>query len=278
MKIMNIYTDEVETIEQILDLNGYIYNVEYVPSTYNKVDHFGEVYSDNLNQQTQFSFFNEEEFSEIKLLLNETEIKCQIEEIETEVIDYQQQFEDDYPVIMVGNFIITPPWKKSDEFVDDVLVIAPSTGFGTGQSPTTQLCLKWISDKDFSDQTVLDFGSGSGILAIAAAKRKAQQVIALEIDEIACESARNHVEMNDCQSNVEVMQTEQGHYDVLIMNVTTPIFKMCFDDIWPRVKKCGYISGVRDSEYNDVCDFFEKRKIKYISFAQDEWHGFEVER
>lgn len=278
MRVLNIYTEATDQLEALLDLYGFVYNVEYIPSKYAKSDHFGEVYSTREKKYSTFSFFDDSEFNQIKSLIMEAQLVVIVEEVEEAVVDYQQQFEDDYPIVEVGNFNIVPPWKKEYPSDKSILIIAPSTGFGTGQSPTTQLCLNWISTCDFENQKVLDFGSGSGILAIAAAKCGASHVTAFEIDLDACENAKKNVEMNECEQMIIVTNVENGEYDALIMNVTAPILYAYFDEVWSRIKKIGYLSGIHENEYDEMCHFLEMKEIVYTPYVQEKWYGFEVKK
>lgn len=278
IKVMRIYTENVQLAEALFDLHGFSYNVEYVPSQHAKTDHFGEVYSTDTNMQSQFSFFTETEFTSIEILLKQHAIDFVSEEIEVVEFDYQQAFEDEYPILEVADFVITPPWKTVLTSAAKTLVISPSTGFGTGQSPTTQLCLHWIATTDFANKRVLDFGSGSGILAIAAAKRGAKAVKAFEIDNDALISANENIIQNQCETVIKVTNVESGQYDILLMNVTAAIFQQFFDDVWGRTCDIAYVSGIQAKQYDEICRFLQMRQLNYTTYQQDGWYGFEVKR
>lgn len=273
-----ITTDQSDECEALLDTFGIIYNVEYVPSQFKKTDHFGEVYSDDILLQTTFTFSDPTMFDEVCELLHQHQVEFQAHKEQHEVIDYQKVFEDTYPLIEIGRYVIVPTWKQNTPTTREKIIINPSTGFGTGHSMTTQLCLEWTSIQDFSGNEVLDFGSGSGILAIAAMKQKAKHVVALEIDVEACKSARENIRENHFEDTITVQQTETGTYDVLVMNVTQPIFMTFFSDVWKRIKSRGYISGIKEGEQQSVCDFFEKNMISYHMIEKDGWYGFEVRK
>lgn len=278
MKVLYVYTQVAEDVENVLDMHGVMYQVEYVPSSHGKSDHFGEVYISDVQNESVFSFFDETEFSHIQALLKESGVIFWDEVVVIERQDYQQQFEDAYPIVEVGRFCIVPPWKSQVVSRNTQLVITPSTGFGTGQSPTTQLCLEWISRCDLTNQHVLDFGSGSGILAIAAAKCGARKVVALEIDPDACENAKKQIELNECIDTVDVVQVENSQYDMLLMNVTAPILFTFFDQVWERIQIQGYLSGIQASEYESVYQFLLERNITYTTDEKAGWYGFEVRK
>lgn len=277
MKVMIVETQYPKEVEELLEIQGILYTVEYVPSDYNKQDHFGEVYADTQICLTQFSFFNEEEFEQILTFIQQAEISIHARYIDHKVRDYQQQFEDTYPTTEVGQFLILPPWRNTLKINKQSIIIEPSTGFGTGQSPTTKLCLEWLSKQSFkANERILDFGSGSGILAIASAKRGSKSVIGLEIDTDAIKNAQVNVTFNDLEKDVHIVSQENGEYDILIMNVTREIFKVHFDNTWQRVQHQGYISGIRFEQKRDIEHFLDTRQIKYRVHQLEGWCGFEV--
>lgn len=278
MEVMYIQTEKPEMLELLLDAYEVMYHVEYVPTQHRKNDHFGEVYAAEDKTESVFHFYDETTFTMIREVVEASSIPFQFKFEHVEVVDYQQVFEDAYPVITIGRFTITPPWKMTTN--DNMsIVIQPGSGFGTGQSPTTRLCLQWISHQTFTNKQVIDFGSGSGILAIAAAKVGASHVAAFEIDQDACKNAVDNVQINRLSDRVSVVNKENGvFYDVLLMNVTWTIFQDHFDSIWHKIRLCGFISGIHEKEVEALMAFLDKRHIAYVRYEDEEWYGFEVKR
>ena len=96
--------------------------------------------------------------------------------------------------------------------------------FGTGTHPTTALCLEWLDGADLAERTVLDYGCGSGILAIGAAKFGAAHIDAVDIDEAAVESTRLNAEANGVCLNVGLPDMAQGTYRNVVANIlATPL-------------------------------------------------------
>src|SRR5438094_5647965 len=98
--------------------------------------------------------------------------------------------------VRIGRFLVRPTW--SDASAPDAITIAldPGTAFGTGLHPTTQQCLEAVSYMDVEGLRVLDVGTGSGILAIAAAKRGAREVVGVDTDPLAVRAAKENAEAN----------------------------------------------------------------------------------
>ena len=103
-----------------------------------------------------------------------------------------------------------------------VVELDPGLAFGTGAHPTTALCLEWLDEMTLDGRRVLDFGCGSGILAIAAAKLGAAHVTALDIDHQALAATRANVSKNGMESSIDILSLEtepQGHYDCVLANI-----------------------------------------------------------
>jgi ribosomal protein L11 methyltransferase len=99
--------------------------------------------------------------------------------------------------VHAGRFVIAPPWDLPPEDVDaTVIVIEPSMGFGTGHHATTRMCLKLLSGLDVSDLTVIDLGTGSGVLSMAAALSGARRVLGIDVDQDAISSAETSAALN----------------------------------------------------------------------------------
>ena len=87
------------------------------------------------------------------------------------------------PVEITPTFWIVPSWHEPPAAAEQVIRLDPGLAFGTGTNPTTRMCLRWIAQRDLSAQRVLDYGCGSGILAIGAAKHGAAEIVAVDIDQ-----------------------------------------------------------------------------------------------
>lgn len=117
---------------------------------------------------------------------------------------------------------ICPTWIEPPEPDAVNLILDPGLAFGTGTHPTTALCLTWLDQADISDKTVIDYGCGSGILALAALKLGASKVYAVDIDEQALQATRNNAVANikdDTQLVISFPDNLDAKTDLLIANI-----------------------------------------------------------
>ena len=125
--------------------------------------------------------------------------------VDVEDDDWARRTQADLPAIQVGRVLVCPPWDvRTPASADEVLVlIEPSRGFGTGHHQSTRLCLALLQNRNLAGQTMIDVGTGSGVLAITAAKLGAAYVAALDNDPDAIENARENVTANAVEQIVE---------------------------------------------------------------------------
>ena len=117
-----------------------------------------------------------------------------------------------------GNIWVVP--KDSEEMPDrNVVKLDPGLAFGAGDHPTTALCLRWLELQDLSERSMLDFGCGSGILALVAALRGANPVTAVDHDPQALIATRENAEVNGVAAEVLDAIDPCGHFDVVVSNI-----------------------------------------------------------
>ena len=133
----------------------------------------------------------------------------------------QSQFE---PVPITPSFWIVPSWHAVPAAAAQVIRLDPGLAFGTGTHPTTRMCLRWIAAHAPVGQRVLDYGCGSGILAIGAALHGAHAVDAVDIDEAAVQSTCDNAVANGVQIRAGLPDRAQGVYDTVLANIlATPL-------------------------------------------------------
>lgn len=126
--------------------------------------------------------------------------------------------------IQVGSIIVAPPWDAPPQSRLITIIIQPSMGFGTGHHATTRLCLKALQQLDLCGRRVLDVGTGSGVLAIAASRLGAVDVLGIDDDPDAIRAAHENLALNPGAAvalrTVDLRKDGLGAYDVVIANLT----------------------------------------------------------
>lgn len=167
------------------------------------------------------------------------------------------------PVKISERFTIVPTWEDYTPVSSDELIIEldPGMAFGTGTHPTTVMCIQALERTVQPGDLVVDVGTGSGVLSIAAALLEAKQVQSLDLDDVAVQSAKQNVEINNVQDRVSVSQgnlldgvNEQA--DVVVANILAEVIMRFTDDVAKVVKPGGYFiaSGIIQPKKQDVKD------------------------
>jgi ribosomal protein L11 methyltransferase len=150
----------------------------------------------------------------------------------------QSQFS---PVEITPDFWIVPTWHEAPDAAHKVITLDPGLAFGTGTHPTTRMCLRWIAQHGVQGQRVLDYGCGSGILAIGAALYGAINIDAVDIDMAAVQSTRDNAQANRVQLNTGLPDAAQGQYDTVLANILATPLKV----LAPLL--CGYVRAGKDA-------------------------------
>ena len=196
-------------------------------------------------------------------IINETIIKD-----EDWLLQSQSQFQG---VKISNNLQIIPPWNKTKNKTTTNVIINPGTGFGTGSHPTTKLCLNWIEENNLENKSLLDYGSGSGILSIVSKLYGAGYVIGAEIDEKAIDNAIQNCKINDIQiSYVDLNKTKiYGSFDIIIANILSNTLIQLSTTFKTLAHKKLILSGILDKQVPDVIDAYsdwiilkQKKKMK----------------
>jgi ribosomal protein L11 methyltransferase len=145
--------------------------------------------------------------------------------------DWASAWKQHYAPLRIGrHLLICPAWETVEPRPDDVLIkMDPGMAFGTGLHPTTRMCLEAIETRVRPGMNVLDMGTGSGILAIAAALLGSSSVLALDIDEVAVESARQNCALNGVSDLVTVRRGSLAdldpsqQWDLVLANILAPV-------------------------------------------------------
>lgn len=180
-----------------------------------------------------------------------------------------------------GRIIIKPSWKKlrAKDRGKIILNIDPKMSFGTGHHETTRLCLSLLEQFIRPDSTVLDFGSGTGILSIAAVKLGARSALAIDIDEWALENAKENIRRNRVNSRIHVRRggierIPKRQFDLILANIDLPTLRTTLRKILTTLKAEGalIVSGLLTSDLSDFLDLLPRRGIVPVEvISENEW-------
>lgn len=183
----------------------------------------------------------------------------------------QSQFE---PVCVADRLWIVPSWHEAPEGAEIVIRLDPGLAFGTGTHPTTRLCLDWLV-RHPAPATVLDYGCGSGILAIAAAKLGAGAVSAVDIDPAAVESCRANAETNavDLAACCHVDALAAGRHDVVVANILASPLRLLAPMLGARVAPGGslVLSGILARQADELIEIYAPWAELTVWGEEDGW-------
>ncbi|MDA3140010.1 50S ribosomal protein L11 methyltransferase [Vibrio metschnikovii] len=199
-----------------------------------------------------------------------------IEQIEDK--DWEREWMDNFHPMKFGERLwICPSWRDIPDPNAVNVLLDPGLAFGTGTHPTTALCLQWLDSLDLSGKTVIDFGCGSGILAIAAIKLGAAKVIGIDIDPQALQASKDNAERNGVADKIEVYlpqnQPENLVADVLVANILAGPLRELSAVIKSLIKPGGLLamSGVLNTQAEDVATYYRDQLDIDPIIEQEEW-------
>lgn len=173
--------------------------------------------------------------------------------------NWNAQWEAGYePIIINSEVIIRAPFHQSDKNYLYELIIQPKNTFGTGHHETTQLMIRLMFQQQFENKRVFDYGCGTGVLAIMAAKLKAKEIYAIDIDEWCADNVPENMRLNDIENVVfekgDLSVVKPQHFDVVLANINKNILLNSFETLSHLLVNGGIllISGFYESDLNDL--------------------------
>ena len=188
--------------------------------------------------------------------------------IEIEDKDWVRVTQTQFDPMQLGERIwIVPSWHMDSHDIlqirqdksNMVIQLDPGMAFGTGSHATTRLCAEWLEQHPLEGKSVLDYGCGSGILSIIAAKLQASDVLGIDIDPQSVETARGNALINQCQIYYGLPnELPEGRYDVVVANILANPLKALAPLLSNRVKPGGslVLSGILEGQYEQLIDFY----------------------
>jgi ribosomal protein L11 methyltransferase len=183
----------------------------------------------------------------------------------------QSQFE---PIPIGDRLVITPSWHATDDASRIEIVLDPGLAFGTGSHPTTRLCLQWLERHLAAGATVIDYGCGSGILAIAAARLGASGVVGVDIDPQALVATRDNAARNRVEVEVRASADERpAPADLVVANILSSPLKLLAPVLVDLVRPGGalVLSGVLERQVDEVSAAYAPRMTLAVAGLADGW-------
>lgn len=236
-------------------------------------------------EEDSFLFFSRPACEQIEKLLSR---QPQLSHIDSYHMPYEQWLGEVFSTFAHGRFRVIPPWESSPErncTHDEKLSILldPGLVFGTGTHPTTRDCLEALElaagSKEFT--TVLDLGTGTGLLALAAAKLGSNGVVAADLNFLAVKTANRNVRRNHLQNSVVTVQGRAEDMiafpaDLVIANIHYNVMRRLVTDRGFLSKKRFILSGLLRSEAKDIAEILARHRVKIIKQWAHEgiWYTF----
>ncbi len=199
--------------------------------------------------------------------------------------DWLAEWKKHWKPTITDKFIIAPPWEEIEDSDKIVIKIEPSMAFGTGTHETTRLCLKRIEENFRSEMSFLDVGTGTGILAIAAAKMRQAgnghgRFLGCDTDEDSIKIAKENAELNgapEAEFYIGSIAIETPEFDFVCANLTADVIVPILPLLVKKFGKFLVLSGILKEQENWVVGELEKLNIKEHSIEHDgEWISIEI--
>jgi ribosomal protein L11 methyltransferase len=184
------------------------------------------------------------------------------------------------PIEITPHLWIVPSWHKqaaAHDLPSDALQIEldPGLAFGTGSHPTTRLCLQWLAQAQLSGKSVLDYGCGSGILAIAAAKLGAGTLVGIDIDPQAIVAANQNAQVNDCAQiafgTTALLEHDTRRFDVVVANILSNPLKLLASLLAARTQQQLVLSGILERQTGEIAAAYAPWIALSVWRAQEGW-------
>ena len=202
--------------------------------------------------------------------------------------DWKNEWKKYYKPIVTKSVTVVPVWIKYNKISDKekILWINPGMAFGTGEHETTKMCLDLLGEIDVSGKTVIDVGTGSGILGIAAILSDAKSAYMCDIDSTAIDTAKENARLNNVSDRCEIeradlLEKSKEPADVVFANITADILIRLSKDIGRFLKDDGTIilSGIIHARLDEVKSAYENCGFKFVRHVRDgEWNALEFKK
>ena len=177
------------------------------------------------------------------------------------------------PVEITPEFWIVPTWHEPPAQAREVIRLDPGLAFGTGTHPTTRMCLRWLATHPVKHHRVLDYGCGSGILAIGAVKMGAQQVDAVDIDDAAVTATVLNAHANHVVLNAGLPELAQGKYQTVLANILATPLKVLAPLLCSHLAAGGHLvlAGILARQEEELIQAYAPYLTLSVADREDGW-------
>lgn len=183
----------------------------------------------------------------------------------------QSQFD---PIRVSDRLWIVPSWHQAPDPKALILVLDPGMAFGTGSHPTTRLCLEWLESSVSPGMSLLDYGCGSGILAIAAAKLGAGEVLGVDIDLQAVSAATSNAERNGVSARFDdSAKNIKGQFDIVVANILSNPLKALAPALFAHLRPGGRLalSGILSEQADELIASYAPYLALTVADTREGW-------
>ncbi|MGG5304971.1 ribosomal protein L11 methyltransferase [Enterococcus pernyi] len=193
-----------------------------------------------------------------------------------------------HPVRITRLLTVVPSWEsyQTTDPLEKIITLDPGMAFGTGTHPTTSLTLQALESTLRGGETLLDVGTGSGVLSIAAKYLGAKEVYAYDLDEVAVRSAKENMDLNEVAKDVHVSANDllkgiESESDVIVANILADIILLMIPDAWRLLKQTGtlIVSGIIEEKKEMVLTAMEEQGFVVDQvFQQKDWYAIMLKK
>ncbi|MGM0294202.1 50S ribosomal protein L11 methyltransferase [Enterococcus sp. AZ062] len=193
-----------------------------------------------------------------------------------------------HPVRITRLLTVVPSWEsyQTNDPLEKIITLDPGMAFGTGTHPTTSLTLQALESTLRGGETLLDVGTGSGVLSIAAKHLGAKEVYAYDLDEVAVRSAKENMDLNEVAKDVHVsandlLKSIEIESDVIVANILADIILLMIPDAWRLLKQTGtlIVSGIIEEKKEMVLAAMEEQGFVVDQvFQQKDWYAIMLKK
>ncbi|MCH4984173.1 50S ribosomal protein L11 methyltransferase [Macrococcoides goetzii] len=269
-----VIEDSLELVKGRIETYGEIYELN--PDDYPESDVRVKVYFSELD-------YSDAIINEIKEKINGlqdvevTRLEITTDEVQEE--DWANEWKNHFHAFKASErFVVVPSWENYEKQNDDEFIIKldPGMAFGTGDHATTSMCLKLIEKYVQPNQSVIDVGTGSGILSIAAHQLGAAPIKALDLDSVAVRVAVDNFEKNDCADAIQaepgnLLKGESEKHDVIFANILAHIVDLMIDDSFALLNDNGLLitSGIILEKEEMIVEHLERVGYKIEEITRE---------